>query len=108
MGQESGYFGKYGSEVITSPSLRNQYIDFKKLNGYWEYQQEVARMYQSNLKGWMTPVEIFAPFYSHAIARHILESYCGDMNGTITTKPINNNNHPNDNSNEKVKTRKKK
>ena len=90
--QENGYFGKFGSDIITAPSRLNKYIDFKTLTGYWDYQKAVAKMYSSNPGGWMTPVEIFAPFYSQAIARYILECYLGNMNGVINAQTLQESN----------------
>eukprot|EP00937_MAST-01D_sp_MAST-1D-sp2_P004553 g4553.t1 len=47
-------------------------IDFKNLWGRGEYEKAVAQLYRRKPEGWHTPVEVFAPWYSRAIARYML------------------------------------
>eukprot|EP00624_Nannochloropsis_granulata_P007051 evm.model.NODE_6003_length_2954_cov_16.139133.1 len=69
-----GYFTTNGSNVIISPPPSER-IAFASLKGYWDYQLAVDKLYKSKAQAWMTPVEIFAPHYSQAIARYILEAH---------------------------------
>ncbi len=69
-----GYFGAKGQSVIISPSV-DQRIPFASLKGYWDYQLALDKLYKSKASAWMTPVEIFAPHYSQALARYILEAH---------------------------------
>ena len=69
-----GYFTTKGSSIIISPPPSER-IAFASLKGYWDYQLAVDKLYKSKAQAWMTPVEIFAPHYSQAIARYILEAH---------------------------------
>jgi hypothetical protein len=64
---ERGYFVR--QDVIISPS---EPIAFNAVWGKWEYEVEVAKRYEDKPRAWMTPVEIFAPFFSQALARYML------------------------------------
>jgi hypothetical protein len=67
----SGYFTR---DIIqtSDKGAGERDIDFTSLWGQWEYEQTVAKLYAEKPDAWMTPVEIFAPYYSEAIARYIL------------------------------------
>jgi hypothetical protein len=67
----SGYFTR---DIIqtSDKGVGERDIDFNSLWGQWEYEQTVAKLYAEKPEAWMTPVEIFAPYYSEAIARYIL------------------------------------
>jgi hypothetical protein len=69
-----GYFTTKGSSIIISPPPSER-IAFSTLKGYWDYQLAVDKLYKSKAQAWMTPVEIFCPHYSQAIARYILEAH---------------------------------
>jgi len=46
-----------------------QPINFKNLLGYQEYQKQLKENYPQN--AWLTPSEIFKPYYGMAIANYI-------------------------------------
>ena len=47
-------------------------LDFGGLWGKWEYLEALDELYKAKPEAWMTPVEIFAPWYSRALARYML------------------------------------
>nr|CCA18959.1 conserved hypothetical protein [Albugo laibachii Nc14]CCA24842.1 conserved hypothetical protein [Albugo laibachii Nc14] len=64
-----GYFAREGRDVLRS---LDHEIDFENLWGESEYRAKIDQEYRVQSEAWMTPVEIFAPFYSHALAKYIL------------------------------------
>lgn len=62
-----GYFSKDQPPVITHETK----INISELPSRAAYQQAVARTYAKADHGWMTPVELFSPFLSRAIANRI-------------------------------------
>ncbi|RYG41514.1 hypothetical protein EON68_03000, partial [archaeon] len=60
-----GYFTS--RDIIASPGAL---VNFGSLLGKLEYQATLARLYDRSAEGWLTPVEIFAPHYSNAIAAY--------------------------------------
>ena len=64
--KESGYF------VATDCVFSSPPIPFTTLRGTGQYEQEVRKRYEMTKDGWITPVELFKPYYGHAIARWIL------------------------------------
>lgn len=69
--KEAGYFTTQHREVLHTPA---QGIDFGNLWGAGEYRSVLAQLYKESPEAWLTPVEIFAPHYSHALARYMLNS----------------------------------
>ncbi|KAL3660719.1 hypothetical protein V7S43_014122 [Phytophthora oleae] len=69
--KEAGYFTTEQREVLHAPS---QGIDFGNLWGAGEYRNVVAQLYKESPEAWLTPVEVFAPHYSQALARYMLNS----------------------------------
>uniref|UniRef100_A0AAV1V4S6 Protein arginine methyltransferase NDUFAF7 n=1 Tax=Peronospora matthiolae TaxID=2874970 RepID=A0AAV1V4S6_9STRA len=67
----SGYFTTKDRHVVHVPARG---IDFNNLWGAGEYRKAVAELYQDSNEAWLTPVEVFAPHYSEALARYILTS----------------------------------
>lgn len=61
-----GYFER--TDAIVSDAG----IAFKRLLGEWHYRRQLHRLFSAKNEAWLTPVEIFAPHYSQALARHIL------------------------------------
>mmetsp|Transcript_22774 Transcript_22774/g.70750 ORF Transcript_22774/g.70750 Transcript_22774/m.70750 type:complete len:157 (-) Transcript_22774:86-556(-) len=66
-----GYFVANASVVGAMPSP----IDFRNLTGRSHYLQEVSLMYKQLDASWLTPAEIFQPWYSASIAEHILRQH---------------------------------
>ncbi|TMW67067.1 hypothetical protein Poli38472_012183 [Pythium oligandrum] len=69
--QDAGYFTTQAREVLHAPP---QPIDFKNLWGAMDYRKVVAELYKQSREAWLTPVEVFAPHYSHALAKYMLNS----------------------------------
>ena len=67
---ERGYFA-------TTPCLHTPIapIPFHELRGKAEYTERLAELYAAEDEAWLTPVEIFAPWYSYAVARYILDDF---------------------------------
>lgn len=64
---DAGYF--VHREVIYAPP---SYIDFQNLLGKFEYTQLLARLYTASDHAWLTPVLVFQPHYSYAIAKWLV------------------------------------
>ncbi|CAM9507492.1 unnamed protein product, partial [Choristocarpus tenellus] len=62
-----GYFTK---EVIHD---LNEPLDFRGMLGKWHYKLALKKAYDSKPLAWMTPVEIFAPHFSNAVASYIAQ-----------------------------------
>ncbi|KAF1775973.1 S-adenosyl-L-methionine-dependent methyltransferase [Phytophthora cactorum] len=69
--KEAGYFTTQQREVLHTPMER---IDFANLWGAGEYRNVIAQLYKESPEAWLTPVEVFAPYYSQALARYMLNS----------------------------------
>lgn len=67
--RESGYFST--RHVLHAPPAP---IAFSDLWGEREYRARVAELYRTDAEAWLTPVEVFAPHYSRALARYMLSS----------------------------------
>ena len=66
----SPYFSK---AVFASPAGgAGAALPFAALQGRAAYDARVAALYAASARGWLTPVELFAPWYSYAIARCVL------------------------------------
>ncbi|KAF4137322.1 putative S-adenosyl-L-methionine-dependent methyltransferase [Phytophthora infestans] len=69
--KEAGYFTTQERNVLHVPT---ESIDFGNLWGAGEYHNMVAELYKESPEAWLTPVEVFAPYYSQALARYMLNS----------------------------------
>ena len=63
--QPDGYFCKEQHQV----GLLKEQIKFSELTGYYEFRKEMERLYPEN--AWLTPSELFKPFYGYTIANFI-------------------------------------
>jgi len=74
--QQNGYFSS--GEPIIEPSVR---LHFKQMIGRDDYEKSIAKLYSNNnnksrsSSHWLTPVEIFQPYYSQAICRWMTSSF---------------------------------
>ena len=59
-------------DALSSPPTSS--IDFSSLWGEWHWRRTYERVYKEQRGRWLTPVELFYPFYSKAFANFILES----------------------------------
>lgn len=76
--RDGGYFSTRGREVLHAPA---EAVDFPSLTGEREYRRELARLYAARTEAWLTPVEVFAPHYSRAIASYMLHAPAGPGRG---------------------------
>lgn len=74
--QGSGYFnndtrvfGVVAPQALSFPDLANKY----------EYRKRLSELYRSTESCWLTPVELYKPFYAQAIARWILDMRVRDQ-----------------------------
>lgn len=67
---ESGYFSG-GREIIHAPLAP---VDYTSLLGEAEYRSVCARLYGERPHAWLTPATLFAPHYSHALARWLVRA----------------------------------
>jgi len=74
---KDGYFMQ---DVIYSPAgEEGAFLDFNELAGEAEYRLMLKDMYAKRGCAWLTPCEIFAPWYSFAIANYILKNRTGRL-----------------------------
>lgn len=66
-GSVDGYFQKKEHQV----GILKDPINFKSLLGYYAYRNELKAKYPEN--AWVTPSEVFKPFFGYMIANYILE-----------------------------------
>ena len=66
-----GYFSQPDVPVGSFPTP----IAFRTLLGADDYNRVLADKYSKLTKQWLTPVEIFKPHYSQAVARYVLDVY---------------------------------
>ncbi|KYQ90763.1 hypothetical protein DLAC_09402 [Tieghemostelium lacteum] len=75
--QDSLYNSEYGyfttKEVIISPNV--QVKPLNSFKNHQEYNNYLHDLYKTLEHAWLTPVELFKPFYSYSIIRYILEKY---------------------------------
>lgn len=67
---QGGYFTT--TECLHTPPAP---LPFRALRGQAAYTEKIAALYRAEEHAWLTPVEIFAPWYSYAVAHWILESH---------------------------------
>ncbi|MFO0117493.1 MAG: hypothetical protein ACK521_07730, partial [bacterium] len=65
-GLKGGYFLRKEHQV---GKLR-QLIKFEECRGYYDYRQQMEQHYPEN--AWVTPCELFKPYYSYAVANFML------------------------------------
>ena len=69
-GSLSGSVPYFSREVIVGGAGG---FNFQGMIGRSEYEHVLSQLYRSSERGWMTPVEIFTPWYSYAIAAYLLK-----------------------------------
>jgi len=67
------FYAQPASSVVGSTQQQSA-IPFKQLLGESHWKRRFAKLYQEQKGQWLTPTEIFRPFYSNVIARYIAES----------------------------------
>lgn len=66
--------GYFSQQDLPVGSITGQ-IPFRSLLGVDEYNRLLAKKYNQLTKQWLTPVEIFKPHYSEAVAKYVLHRY---------------------------------
>lgn len=69
----TGYFTK--DTTVPVGTMKRGAITFTALTGMDDYFEELNRRYASLGAQWLTPGEIFAPHYAHAVARYVLDTH---------------------------------
>jgi len=64
----AGYFNRV--DAVISPA---EALDFRSFRGRYDYMVTLAKLHEEQPEGWTTPVEIFKPHYSAAIAKFAME-----------------------------------
>ena len=64
--EEGGYFQRSEHQV----GVLSEAIQFHKLRGYYEFRQEMERVYPKN--AWVTPSELFKPYFGYTIANYMI------------------------------------
>lgn len=75
----TGYFTSESAKETPVGFMREGAIDFRRLRGQDDYFAELNRRYAQLGAQWLTPGEIFAPHYSTAVAKYVLEQHRGDV-----------------------------
>lgn len=52
-------------------------IDFQRLWGEWHWKRVYGRLYQEQSGQWLTPVEVFRPYYSNTVAEFAVTCFPG-------------------------------
>ena len=68
-----GYFNK-----VNCIYNAHQPIPFNTFESEFEYQNYISKLYYknpSNINGWLTPVEIFSPYYAEAFGQWMIDNY---------------------------------
>lgn len=88
--------GYFMQDVIYSRIKEEKtYVDFNELAGEAEYRLMLRDMYEKRGVAWMTPCEIFAPWYSFAIARYLLKEHRRTNESTLRVVEIGGGNGTN-------------
>ena len=65
----AGYFAKQDAVSAAVP------MEFSSMLGSLEFRQRVQELYTNSAQEWLTPSELFAPHWSHALAEYIIQAY---------------------------------
>lgn len=67
----SDYYQQPCDKVVGS--IQSNSIDFKSLFGEWHWRRVYGQLYKKQSGQWLTPVELFRPYYSQILANYIAE-----------------------------------
>ncbi len=71
----SEYYSQPADMVVGSVGAHNRHgINFSSLLNEWHWKYTYKRMYKEQPGMWLTPVEIFYPYYSNILANFVNES----------------------------------
>ena len=72
----SEYYAQPSSSVVGSVVAKSSDppINFSRLLGSWQWRRLYAQLYEKQEGQWLTPVELFRPYYSNALAEFVVEA----------------------------------
>ena len=72
-----------GSVVAKSSASDPPPINFSRLLGTWQWRRLYAQLYEKQEGQWLTPVELFRPYYSNTFAEFVVQAAAaaGESNG---------------------------
>jgi hypothetical protein len=69
------YYSQPAHRVVGTTPFEHG-INFKNLwGGSWQWRRKLKRLYKQQDGQWLTPVELFRPYYSHILANFIAEAF---------------------------------
>lgn len=68
----ASYYAQPSRKVVGSISTDG--ISFSSLWGEWHWRREYRRLYQQQEGQWLTPVELFRPYFSNVLANFVYET----------------------------------
>ena len=71
----SQYYQQPHNAVVGS--IQSDAINFKNLLGEWHWRRKFSKLYKEQAGQWLTPVELFRPFYSQILANFIAKEASG-------------------------------
>ena len=74
----TGYFTRDARRRTPVGRMEDGAIDFRALRGQDDYFDELNRRYAKLGAQWLTPGEIFSPYYADAVVNYVLETHRGD------------------------------
>ena len=79
----SAYYAQSADAVVGGI---HQPIPLSSLWGKWHWLRVYQRLYKENHGQWLTPVELFQPFYSQTIVNYIVD--CCDNHESVRRRPV--------------------
>ena len=82
----SEYYAQPSSSVVGSVVAKSSDppINFSRLLGSWQWRRLYAQLYEKQEGQWLTPVELFRPYYSNTLAEFAVQAAAG--NGSSENK----------------------
>jgi Putative S-adenosyl-L-methionine-dependent methyltransferase len=81
------------------PAITASPLALSRLWGQWHWKRLYARLYENNRGQWLTPVELFQPYYSNTIANFIVSSLSVDADVVAPVSSLDSETKYNDNNN---------
>lgn len=72
----SEYYAQPSSSVVGSVAAKSSDppINFSRLLGSWQWRRLYAKLYEKQEGQWLTPVELFRPYYSNTLAEFVVHA----------------------------------
>ena len=81
-GSGGGSTGKQTSRSCQHGAIKRRGIDFSSLINEWHCKHTYKRVYREQKGMWLTPVELFYPYYSNILANFVSASMTTSLNNT--------------------------